>query len=349
VTFKPSGTSNEVAGLTVSNSGEGGPVFINLTGTTQVSYYGFPVLNPSTVNFPTTPEGYPSQVSVSMTNDGNQPWQFSGFTPSGANPADFILDPSTCAGPLQPGQPCQMLVYFIPLAQGYRSATITIQGLSDSVPMPATLTLNGNSVNGTPLIDLLAPQSVLSSNAAAGFTFTLQGAGFNATSKIFLNGQPLATSFPQNTLQSMQATVPAGVKGAAPTRRCPTITKDTLRSLTILATMKCYGEVPVDLLGNNANVSLGVQKQMSQRNSTPSHDGSSHGTPGRRVFEGALIWSVVGLSIALLLIVLAGTAQLLPASLVVACRLTLTYLCAVLTLVAVGYTAIDAVRSRAGS
>ena len=39
----------------------------------------------------------------------------------------------------------------------------------------------------------------------------------------------------------------------------------------------------------------------------PSHEESSNGTPARRVFEGALIWSVVGLSIALLLIVLAGT------------------------------------------
>ena len=79
----------------------------------------------------------------------------------------------------------------------------------------------------------------------------------------------------------------------------------------------------------------------------PSHQDSSNGTPARRVFEGALIWSVVALSIALLLIVLAGTVDLLPASLVVVCRLTLTYLCAVLTLVAAGYTAIDVLRSRA--
>jgi hypothetical protein len=47
--------------------------------------------------------------------------------------------------------------------------------------------------------------------------------------------------------------------------------------------------------------------------------------------------------------VLAGTVDLLPASLVVVCRLTLTYLCAVLTLVAAGYTAIDALKSRARS
>ncbi|HXM45889.1 MAG TPA: hypothetical protein VN924_31925 [Bryobacteraceae bacterium] len=81
----------------------------------------------------------------------------------------------------------------------------------------------------------------------------------------------------------------------------------------------------------------------------PSHGGSSKSTPAKRVFEGALIWSVVGLSITLLLIVLAGTADVLPASLVVACRLTLTYLCAVLTLVAAGYTAIDVLKSRARS
>ncbi|MGO4884890.1 MAG: hypothetical protein ACLP59_29330 [Bryobacteraceae bacterium] len=55
------------------------------------------------------------------------------------------------------------------------------------------------------------------------------------------------------------------------------------------------------------------------------------------------------MSIALLLIVLAGTVNMLPASLVMVCRLTLTYLCAVLTLVAAGYTAIDALKSRARS
>jgi hypothetical protein len=88
---------------------------------------------------------------------------------------------------------------------------------------------------------------------------------------------------------------------------------------------------------------------MSQDNSMPSHEESSNGTPATRVFEGVLVWSVVGLSIALLLTVLAGTVDLLPASLVVVCRLTLTYLCAVLTLVAAGYTAIDALKSRARS
>jgi hypothetical protein len=88
---------------------------------------------------------------------------------------------------------------------------------------------------------------------------------------------------------------------------------------------------------------------MSQDNSMPSHEGSSNRTPARRVFEGALIWSVVGLSIALLLTVVAGTVDVMPASVAVACRLTLTYLCAVLTLVATGYTAIDVLMSRARS
>ena len=72
-------------------------------------------------------------------------------------------------------------------------------------------------------------------------------------------------------------------------------------------------------------------------------------TTGKRVFEGALIWSVVGLSIALLLVVLAGVVNALPDDLVVVCRLTLTYLCAVLTLVAVGYTAVDAFMARTRS
>lgn len=81
----------------------------------------------------------------------------------------------------------------------------------------------------------------------------------------------------------------------------------------------------------------------------PSHEESSNRTPARRVFEGTLIWSVVGLSIAMLLMVLAGTVDVMPVSLVVVCQMTLTYLCAVLTLVAAGYTAIDVLKTRARS
>ncbi|MGA2131749.1 MAG: hypothetical protein ABSH50_05605 [Bryobacteraceae bacterium] len=80
---------------------------------------------------------------------------------------------------------------------------------------------------------------------------------------------------------------------------------------------------------------------------TVSHDEfSSQTTPGKQIFEGALIWSAVALSIGLLLVVLAGTIDLMPPTLVAVCRLTLTYLCAVLVLVAAGYTAIDALRAR---
>jgi hypothetical protein len=76
-----------------------------------------------------------------------------------------------------------------------------------------------------------------------------------------------------------------------------------------------------------------------------SNAGRRQSTAGR-VFEAALLWSLVSLSILLLLVVVAGTADLLPASLAVACRMTLTYLCAVFTFTALLYTVVDKLRTR---
>jgi hypothetical protein len=73
---------------------------------------------------------------------------------------------------------------------------------------------------------------------------------------------------------------------------------------------------------------------------------SSQKRPAGVIFEAALVWSLICLSIAVLLVVLAGTIDLLPASLVVVCRSTLTSLCAVFTLMAAGYTAIASLKSR---
>jgi hypothetical protein len=79
------------------------------------------------------------------------------------------------------------------------------------------------------------------------------------------------------------------------------------------------------------------------------NDESLSKTPARRVFENALIWSAVALSIALLLVVVAGMIDLLPDTLAVQCRLTLTYMCAILVFVAAGYTAVDVFQSRTRS
>jgi len=65
-----------------------------------------------------------------------------------------------------------------------------------------------------------------------------------------------------------------------------------------------------------------------------------------RVFEAALLWSLVSLSILLLLVVVAGTANLLPVALAVACRSTLTYLSAVFTFTALLYTVVDKLKTR---
>jgi len=67
-------------------------------------------------------------------------------------------------------------------------------------------------------------------------------------------------------------------------------------------------------------------------------------TPAKKVLENALIWSAVSLSLALLLCVLGGAIHLLPASVVIVCGTTLTYMTAVLALSAVGYLAFNSLK-----
>jgi len=54
---------------------------------------------------------------------------------------------------------------------------------------------------------------------------------------------------------------------------------------------------------------------------------------------------LIFLSILLLLVALAGTVDLLPVELALVCRLTLTYLCAVLAFTALVYTVVDRLRT----
>lgn len=90
----------------------------------------------ASVNFPATPVGESSSLSVVLTNVGNdlaQPDYQSSIT--GANGADFAVNQLTCTSAgLQPTQSCLAYFGFKPSAQGTRSASTYLDGRTEFDP-----------------------------------------------------------------------------------------------------------------------------------------------------------------------------------------------------------------------
>jgi len=94
------------------------------------------VLNTSSpeLSFGATGESFPAQAlstlstprSLTVTNTDVVPERVGSVALGGADPEDFIVDSSGCAGILLHGQSCTLRVFFAPGAGGARSAALTI-------------------------------------------------------------------------------------------------------------------------------------------------------------------------------------------------------------------------------
>jgi sugar lactone lactonase YvrE len=77
--------------------------------------------------FPMTPQGSVSApATLTVSNVGQAPLDISGWSFSGADPADFFVGSATCLEALPPGASCQLTVDFAPQGQGARAATLEL-------------------------------------------------------------------------------------------------------------------------------------------------------------------------------------------------------------------------------
>ncbi len=81
-----------------------------------------------------------AQQLLSVTNNGSAPLVVSGYTLTGANPGDFLID-DECQQPMPVSSNCNIGVRFAPQAQGARSATLTL--LTNAPVAPAAVTVSG--------------------------------------------------------------------------------------------------------------------------------------------------------------------------------------------------------------
>jgi hypothetical protein len=155
--FTPTTVGQENAALQITDSADGSPQSVQLSGTgatqTQITS-----LNPNNISFGAVLLGSSTAPTANyfyVYNKGSVPFTFTSVTITGTNSGDFSLGTSTCpASPatLAAGGSCYYYVIFTPSAVGPRNASVQV---SDSAPdSPQSVSLIGIGEAPSTLISL---------------------------------------------------------------------------------------------------------------------------------------------------------------------------------------------------
>ena len=156
VTFSPalSATGTRTASVSVPTEAANSPQMLALIG--MVSSGPFVVFSPP----PITPTvvGLTFNTSILVKNTGGSTLNVTGVTPSGPNPADFVLSNMNCSGypafNLASQGSCHLNLAFTPSAHGTETATFTLA--DNETPPAASVTLTGYGKDATgPALEIL--------------------------------------------------------------------------------------------------------------------------------------------------------------------------------------------------
>ena len=102
----------------------------------------------------TAPGSLSAPTTVTVTNGGQQQTlSFTGLSLTGANAGDFVIGADSCIGGVDPGESCQLQVFFTPQAAGTRSATLQIT-TNDYANGPTEVPLSGTGAS-TPVAPIV--------------------------------------------------------------------------------------------------------------------------------------------------------------------------------------------------
>jgi hypothetical protein len=136
LTFTPSLSAAESAGLSITDNAPGSPQTISLSGT-GVSGGPAVTLSATKLTFPQTVlQTSSAPMSVTLTNTGSQPLNITSITVSG----DFSQT-NTCGTTVNAGNSCMISVTFTPTLPNSRTGTVTIT--DNAVNSPQTISLTG--------------------------------------------------------------------------------------------------------------------------------------------------------------------------------------------------------------
>jgi 6-phosphogluconolactonase (cycloisomerase 2 family) len=156
-----------IANLNITSGAPTGPVTVTVSTGGEILALpnaftvipGAPMLSGSAPPaFPGTIVGQTSAgIAVTISNAGNGPATFSGFTLTGTNPGDFAISNNNCGTTLAINANCAVTVTFSPAATGSRSAMLSVA--SNAAGSPLTVALSGTGVAPTYLVSVETSQA----------------------------------------------------------------------------------------------------------------------------------------------------------------------------------------------
>ncbi len=194
IDFSPTSVGPLLAMLQVADNAPGSPQILVLNG---IGLAAVPAatLSPTAPSFPTITQGTTGTAqTLTIANSGNAPLHISSVAVVGPNSSDFGFT-NNCTAAVAPAGNCTILVAFIPIGPGQRTATLTItddaQGSSQSVLLSAIA--NPAFTAGA------APGGATTASVTAGQTaqYLLQltpGPGYSGSVSLACSGTPLGAT-----------------------------------------------------------------------------------------------------------------------------------------------------------
>jgi len=143
VSFQPTTTGVRTGTMTVTSSG--GTQNFYLTGTATAAINAS--VTPSSINYGTVVLDTTSYThGVYITNTGSQVLDLNSITLTGANPGDFLIT-NLCGSTLAVNATCTVNVNFRPIAQGVRTASVSVSDNASTSPQTVALSGTGNALS----------------------------------------------------------------------------------------------------------------------------------------------------------------------------------------------------------
>jgi sugar lactone lactonase YvrE len=175
ITFKPTATGTRTGAITFTDNGTGSPQTVTLTGTGTPGTATLTV-TPSSLAFGSQAVSTTSApLSVTVTNTSTAAVDFTGFTVSGEDAADFGVPlPSSSTGcsptgPLAAGASCIINLVFTPQANGTQVATLLIA--DNATTSPQMVALSGTGVTSSVIIAVAPGGSTTATTVSGGTAY----------------------------------------------------------------------------------------------------------------------------------------------------------------------------------
>jgi trimeric autotransporter adhesin len=223
VRFTPSGTGTRTGTLSLSNDASQLPLTVSLTGNAVAAQL---TVTPGALAFGSIDVGFPAMLTLTLLNTGSASVTGIGNVVSGVNAGDFAVTAPCSAKSLAPNQGCTETVTFTPIANGARSATLTIA--SSDPKGPAVIALTGRGVNAGTFVLTVNGSSAATMTVASGSpgTYALLLTPMNSFSgEVALTCAPISAG-EYTSCSLLASTLTLGSSALSSTATINTITSD---------------------------------------------------------------------------------------------------------------------------